>query len=202
MANDKSPNVRWHSGSVTSEQREALLGQRGVVLWFTGLSGSGKSTIAHAVEAELLQGGRAAYVLDGDNVRHGLNGDLGFTPEDRHENLRRIAEVAKLFADAGLLTICAFVSPYRADRDRIRGNLGEGKFLEIYVSTPLEECERRDPKGLYKRARSGEIGDLTGLGAPYEAPDRPELTLDTLSTSVTESVAKVVGFLRHSGYLG
>ena len=200
MNQDKSPNVQWHESSVSREQREAALGQRGVTIWFTGLSGSGKSTLARAVEKQLVADGRNAYVLDGDNVRHGLNGDLGFSPEDRQENIRRIGEVAKLFTDAATVVMCAFVSPYRADRDRIRRLLKPGDFIEIYVSTPLEECERRDPKGLYQRARAGEISDMTGLNAPYEPPQRPELSVNTASLAISESVTKVIGFLRDNGY--
>ncbi|MDD9944265.1 MAG: adenylyl-sulfate kinase [Myxococcales bacterium] len=201
MDQDKSPNVQWHASSVTRAQREQALGQRGVTVWFTGLSGSGKSTLARAVEHRLVSEGRSAYVLDGDNLRHGLNGDLGFSPQDRRENIRRIGEIARLFTDAGIVVMCAFVSPYRADRDRVRGLLPEGDFVEVYVSTPLEECERRDPKGLYRRARAGEISDMTGLTAPYEPPERPEMSVDTAALSIQESSAKVIGFLLENGYL-
>ncbi|MDD9967261.1 MAG: adenylyl-sulfate kinase [Myxococcales bacterium] len=201
MDQDKSPNVQWHASSVTRAQREQALGQRGVTVWFTGLSGSGKSTLARAVEQRLVSEGRSAYVLDGDNLRHGLNGDLGFSPGDRRENIRRIGEVARLFTDAGIVIMCAFVSPYRADRDRVRGLLPEGDFVEVYVSTPLEECERRDPKGLYRRARAGEISDMTGLTAPYEPPKRPEMSVDTAALSIREGSAKVIGFLLENGYL-
>lgn len=201
MEKHKSPNVRWHESSVGREEREAQRGHRGATLWFTGLSGSGKSTVAHAVERELTDRGAVAYVLDGDNIRHGLNGDLGFSPEDRTENVRRTGEVAKLFTDAGVLVLCAFVSPYRADRDRMRKELREGDFVEVHVATSLAECERRDTKGLYKRARQGEIKDLTGVSAPYEAPLAAEITLDTEREELPESVSKVIGYLTEHGYL-
>lgn len=201
MSSDKSPNVRWHAGSVTKAQRAGALGQRGAILWFTGLSGSGKSTVANAVEAALVSRGRAAYVLDGDNLRHGLNCDLAFGPADRVENIRRVGEVSKLFADAGVLVLCAFVSPYRADRDRVRGLVADGEFIEIHVATPLEECERRDTKGLYKRARAGEIKDMTGISAPYEAPVAPEIVVDTATASLEACTAAVVGYLDDNGYV-
>lgn len=178
-----------------------MLGQRGATLWFTGLSGSGKSTVAHAVEAALIERGRATYVLDGDNVRHGLNGDLGFSEEDRCENVRRVSEVAKLFTDAGLLVLCAFISPYRANRQAVRDLLADGDFIEIHVHASLAACEARDPKGLYKKARSGAIGDMTGIDAPYEAPENPEILVDTEGESVEQNVAKVLGFLQETGYI-
>ncbi|HIE03797.1 MAG TPA: adenylyl-sulfate kinase [Candidatus Latescibacteria bacterium] len=187
--------VVWHSHKVTREQREELLGQRGVVLWFTGLPGSGKSTVANEVAHILHERGNLAYVLDGDNIRHGLNRDLGFSPEDREENIRRIGEVANLFADAGIIAITAFISPYRRDRDRVRKLLGEGRFIEVYVNCPLEVCQRRDPKGMYARARRGEIPEFTGISAPYEPPKAPEIELRTDLMSVEECARTVVEYL-------
>lgn len=195
MAEKKATNITWHEGSVSKEDREKLLGQRGVILWFTGLSGSGKSTLARHVENTLTERGHLTYVLDGDNIRHGLNKNLGFTPEDRKENIRRIGEVARLFADAGIITMAAFISPYQEDRDRIRGLVKEGEFLEIYVKVPLEVAEERDPKGLYKKARSGEIDNFTGIDAPYEEPENPEIVIETGSTDLKESVRTIVRYL-------
>ncbi len=192
-------NITWHTGQVDRSRREALLGQTGAVLWFTGLSGSGKSTIAFAVEQLLIARGRLAYVLDGDNVRHGLNSNLGFSAEDRAENIRRIGEVSRLFADAGLLTLSSFVSPYRADRDKVRALLAENEFLEIYVNTPLEVCEQRDPKGLYKKARAGEIAGFTGVSDPYEPPVRAELEIRTVECSVEQAAARVLNLLEQHG---
>ena len=191
----KSTNITWHHGTVTSEQREVLTGHKAACLWFTGLSGSGKSTLSRALETALVERGINAYVLDGDNVRHGLNGDLGFAPEDRAENIRRIGEVARLFVDSGALVLTAFISPYREDRDRVRGLLGDGQFVEVWVNPGLDICEQRDPKGLYKRARAGEITQFTGIDAPYEAPASPELDVDTGALSVDESVDAVVSWL-------
>jgi len=201
VAEAKSTNITWHAGHVTRKDRESLLGQRGATLWLTGLSGSGKSTVAVAAEAALLERGHLAYVLDGDNVRHGLNKNLGFSPEDRTENIRRIAEVAKLFTDCGALVLTSFISPYRADRDAARAIFGEGDFIEVFVSTALETCEARDPKGLYQKARAGQIPEFTGISAPYEAPERPELVLDTGVLSVEESVATLIRYLEGKGYL-
>jgi adenylylsulfate kinase len=201
VAQRKSTNITWHAGQVTRQDREAMLRQKGVTLWLTGLSGSGKSTIAVAVEKALVEAGHAAYVLDGDNVRHGLNSNLGFSPEDRTENIRRVGEVAKLMSDAGLVVLTSFISPYRADRDRVRASMPPGDFVEVYVSAPLETCEARDVKGLYKRARAGEIPEFTGISAPYEPPERPELVVRTDQQSVEESVGQVLGFLRKKGYL-
>jgi adenylyl-sulfate kinase len=179
MAGDRSSNVVWQAGEITREQRWRALGGGGVTVWFTGLPSSGKSTVAAAVEAQLLAEGRAAYVLDGDNLRHGLNGNLGFSAEDRAENVRRTAEVAALMADAGVVALASLVSPYRADRAMAR-DVHESRgltFLEVWVSTPLEECERRDTKGLYAKARAGEIPNFTGIGQPYEEPESPELEI-------------------------
>ncbi|PLV59324.1 adenylyl-sulfate kinase [Thermotoga sp. KOL6] len=197
----KAKNIVWHEGKVKKEDREKLLGQKGVVVWLTGLPGSGKSTIAHELEWRLLERGKLAYVLDGDNIRHGLNSDLGFSPEDRKENIRRISEVAKLFADAGIITITAFISPYREDRRRARSLLKEGEFIEIYVKCPLEVLIKRDPKGLYKRALKGEIKEFTGISAPYEEPENPELIVETDKESVEESVGKILKYLEEKGII-
>jgi adenylylsulfate kinase len=201
VARQRATNITWHAGSVVRAERERLLGQRGVTVWLTGLSGSGKSTIAVASERALVDRGHLAYVLDGDNIRHGLNKNLGFSPEDRTENIRRIGEVAKLFSDAGVLVFTSFISPYRSDRDAVRALMREGDFIEVYVSAPLDTCEGRDVKGLYKKARAGQIPEFTGISAPYEAPERPELVLHTDRQSVDESVAQVVGYLEAKGYL-
>ncbi len=192
----KSKNIVWHDGTITREDRAKKFGQKGCVLWFTGLSGSGKSTLARELEAALFNMGKNVYVLDGDNIRHGLNNDLGFSPEDRKENIRRIGEVAKLFADAGIIALTAFISPYRADREGARNLMGDGDFIEVYVKCSLEECERRDPKGMYKKARKGEIKSFTGLTAPYEEPENSELTIDTENLSLETCVNDIVEFLK------
>jgi adenylylsulfate kinase len=201
MTQPRSTNIRWEPGAVTRAEREARRGHRGATLWFTGLSGSGKSTLAHALDARLSQAGCVSYTLDGDNIRHGLNGDLGFSPTERTENIRRTGEVARLFTDAGVLVLCAFISPYRVDRDGVRALLGPGDFIEIHVDASLAACEARDVKGLYRKARAGEIRDFTGLDAPYEAPLRPELVLDTEAQSLEQSIEKVLGFLQQNGYV-
>ncbi len=172
-----------------------------MVIWLTGLSGSGKSTTAYALERALVDAGHLAYVLDGDNVRHGLNADLGFSADDRAENIRRIGEVAGLFADAGVIAIASFISPYRADRARAREVAGDGRFVEVYLDVPLDVCEQRDPKGLYAKARAGEIADFTGVSAPYEAPDAPELTLDTSALDPDGCAAAIVACLTKRGVL-
>jgi adenylylsulfate kinase len=195
MSQPKSKNITWHGAEVTQEEREQILGQRGCVIWLTGLSGSGKSTISRRVEQKLLAAGVTAYCLDGDNVRHHLNKDLGFSPEDRTENIRRIGCVAQLFADAGVVTLTAFISPYREDRDNARALLAEGRFIEVHVSTSLEECESRDPKGLYKKAREGKIPEFTGISAPYEEPLKPELVIDTAGRTVDECADDVIAYL-------
>ncbi|MBT8467704.1 MAG: adenylyl-sulfate kinase [Myxococcales bacterium] len=202
MSAPKAENLTWHIGEVDKDVRASAYGHRGAVLWFTGLSGSGKSTIGHRVERMLVERGAFAYVLDGDNIRHGLNSDLGFAPEERAENIRRIGEVARLFADAGGLVLSAFISPYRKDRDRVRGLMGPGEFVEVFVDTPLEICEARDPKGLYKKARAGEISSFTGLDAPYEAPASPEVHLETEHLSVDEAAGLVVRYLDEQHILG
>src|SRR4051812_11975601 len=175
-------NITWHSGDVSRDDRQRLLGQRGVTLWLTGLSASGKSTIGCIVEKALIERGRLAYRLDGDNVRHGLNKNLGFSAADRAENIRRIGEVAKLFTDAGVIVIASFVSPYRRDREAVRGSLGAGDFIECYVRVSVEAAEKRDPKGLYRKARAGELKNFTGIDDPYEEPEHPEVLIDTERT--------------------
>jgi adenylylsulfate kinase len=201
VAQQRATNITWHEGAVAREERAKLLGQRGVTVWLTGLSGSGKSTIAVAAERALIDRGHLAYVLDGDNIRHGLNKNLGFSPEDRTENIRRIGEVAKLFTDAGLIVFTSFISPYRSDRDAVRALMREGDFIEAYVSAPLDTCEGRDVKGLYKKARAGQIPEFTGISAPYEAPERPELVIHTDRQSVEESVVQVIDYLGAKGVL-
>ena len=198
----KSTNVHWHEGHISREERESRSGHRGAILWFTGLSGSGKSTLANAVDRRLHELALSSYVLDGDNVRHGLNGDLGFSPEDRTENIRRIGEVAKLFADAGTFALTAFISPYREDRDRIRTTTSRpDDFVEIFVYCPLDVCEERDPKGLYKKARAGEIPEFTGISAPYEEPAAPEIVVDTAENSLDDCVDLVLKHLVERGYI-
>jgi adenylylsulfate kinase len=202
LSQPKATNITWQEGHIDRAQREKLLGQRGATVWLTGLSGSGKSTIAVAAEQELVRRGRLAYVLDGDNVRHGLNKNLGFSPEDRTENIRRIGEVAKLFTDSGVIVFTSFISPYRADRDAVRETMEEGDFIEAHVDASLETCESRDVKGLYQKARAGEIPEFTGISAPYEQPEKPELVLDTNTQSVAESAAAVIRYLEERGSLG
>jgi len=201
MTEQKATNVVWHEHTVKREERETLLKQKGVVLWFTGLPSSGKSTVANALSRRLHEEGRFCYVLDGDNIRHGLNKDLGFSPEDRKENIRRISEVATLFADSGAITTTAFVSPYREDRDFCRSLVGEGRFFEVFVKTSVDACEQRDPKGLYKRARTGEIKEFTGISAPYEEPLNAEIILDTETMSLEEEVSFIMDQLREAGII-
>lgn len=188
-------NVVWHRPTVTRDRRAQNNGHKSVILWFTGLSGAGKSTIAHALEESLHQLGANTYVLDGDNVRHGLCGDLGFSDADRNENIRRIGEVSKLFIDAGVIALCAFISPFRADRQRARELVDTGDFIEIHVKCPLEVCETRDPKGLYKKARAGLIKGYTGISSPYEEPENPEIVLDTSVQNVNECVEQIIDYL-------
>jgi adenylylsulfate kinase len=197
----KATNITWHEGHVTAEERGRLLGQKGATLWFTGLSGSGKSTIAFTLEHALVQRGRLAYVLDGDNIRHGLNKNLGFSAADREENIRRIGEVAKLFGDCGVITMTSFISPYRKDRDGVRALHHAAKipFIEVHVNTPIATCETRDPKGLYKKARAGELKNFTGIDDPYEAPLKPELTIDATSTSPQEATVLLIEYLEKQG---
>lgn len=188
MTDTVAKNIVWHNSQITDAERKASFSQQGCVIWFTGLSGSGKSTLATALESVLIKEHRIAYVLDGDNIRHGLNRDLGFAAEDRVENIRRIGEVAALFANAGVIAATAFISPYRKDRELARRAVGSERFIEVQVAASLEVCEERDPKGLYKKARAGDIADFTGISAPYEAPVDPELVIDTGSSSIEESV--------------
>lgn len=195
----KSSNTVWHCATVTRERRVKQNGHKSVVLWFTGLSGSGKSSLAHAVEEELHLQGCRTFVLDGDNVRHGLCGDLGFGEKDRCENIRRVGEVTKLFVEAGVITLTAFISPFREDRSRVRSMFPHGEFLEIYCACPLEICEQRDVKGLYQRARAGEVKNFTGIDSPYEAPEKPELIVNTGSTSLENSVSEVMDMLMLRG---
>jgi len=191
-----STNVVWSDGYLKAEDFERYYKQKGCVLWFTGLSGSGKSTIAAIVQRSLFEGGHHAFVLDGDNIRHGLNRDLGFSPEDREENIRRIGEVSKLFREAGIIVLTAFISPYRKDRDTVRTILDDGRFLEIHVQADVETCKKRDPKGLYEKALAGKIPEFTGISAPYEPPLSPELTIDTTMESPEESAQRVLDLLR------
>ncbi|MEJ2393669.1 MAG: adenylyl-sulfate kinase [Candidatus Thiodiazotropha sp.] len=194
-------NIVWHNATVTRERREKMNKHRAKLLWFTGLSGSGKSTLAHALEEQLHQRSCRTYVFDGDNVRHGLCRDLGFTVEDRTENIRRIGEMAKLFVDAGVIALTAFISPIREDRDRARGLFPHGDFIEVYVKCSLETCEERDVKGLYKKARAGVIPHFTGISSPYEAPANPEIVIETENRSVEECVAEMIGILEERGII-
>lgn len=197
----KATNITPHHGTVSRGDRERQLGQRGAVVWFTGLSGSGKSTVARAVEQQLYALGHAVYVLDGDNIRTGLNADLGFGDDDRTENIRRLGHVASLFADSGLITLTAFISPFRADRSLAQKCVGEASFVEVFIDTPLDVCEQRDPKGLYKKARAGDIPSFTGISSPYEAPENPSLRVATADQTPEQSAAQVVEHLRAQGVL-
>ena len=202
MSESKSTNITWHVGQVSRTDREKLLSQRGCTIWLTGLSGSGKSTIAVAAEKALAQKGRLTYILDGDNIRHGLNSNVGFSPADRTENIRRIGEVSKLFTDAGIIVFTSFISPYRGDRDAVRKIMGEGDFIEAWVQASVDTCESRDVKGLYKKARAGEIKEFTGISAPYEEPLKPEVLLDTNVQTVDQCVGTLIAHLQKNGYLG
>lgn len=188
-------HVVWHDMAITKSDRQRRNKHKSAVLWLTGLSGSGKSTLANAVDAKLFQRGVHSYVLDGDNIRHGLNKGLGFSKEDRKENIRRIGEVAKLFVDSGQIVLTAFISPFKEDRLSVRKLFEEGEFIEIYVKCPLSECEKRDPKGLYKKARKGEIPEFTGITSPYEEPDAPELVIETDKLSIEEAADKIIAYL-------
>ena len=204
MNNEKkttSANVVWHHATVTRARREVQNGHRGAILWFTGLSGAGKSTVAHAVEESLHQMGCRTFVLDGDNVRHGLCGDLGFTTEARVENIRRIGEMSKLFMEAGIIVLTAFISPFRNDRDRVRGMVEHGDFVEIFCNAPIEVCEARDVKGMYKKARAGQIAEFTGISSPYEAPENPELTVNTGTEELDKCVQQVLNEMAHRGII-
>lgn len=199
MTKIASSNIVWHHSTVSRERREQMNGHKSCVLWFTGLSGAGKSTLAHAVEGQLHRCGCRTFVLDGDNIRHGLCSDLGFSEADRKENIRRIGEVAKLMMEAGIITLAAFISPFRADREAVRNLMPHGDFLEIYCKASLATCEARDVKGLYKRARAGEIKNYTGIDAPYEPPEKPELLVDTEWLTLDESVAQIMDMLNSRG---
>ncbi|HEX7010310.1 MAG TPA: adenylyl-sulfate kinase [Phycisphaeraceae bacterium] len=203
MTQQKATNIHWHEGTVSRQERQQALRQKGATLWMTGLSGSGKSTVAVALEQVLLQRGKIAYRLDGDNIRHGLNKNLGFSAEDRAENIRRIGEVAKLFADAGIIAVTSFISPYRADRELVRKLHEEAQlpFIEVFIDCPLEEAEKRDPKGLYKKARAGQIKGFTGIDDPYEAPQQPELHLRTHELTVEQEVQAILDLLEERGLL-
>jgi adenylylsulfate kinase len=197
----RSRNTTWHHATVTRARREQLNGHRGAVVWLTGLSGAGKSTLAHALEEELHQRGYHTFVFDGDNVRHGLCGDLRFSPQDRAENIRRIGEMVNLFVDAGMIALTAFISPFRADRERVRQRVGEQDFIEVYCRCAIEVCEQRDTKGLYKRARAGEIKEFTGISSPYEPPENPSLVVDTGSEPLEACVDKVMALLHQRGVI-
>lgn len=197
----KPTNITWHETSISKKNRRERNGHGSCALWFTGLSGSGKSTIANAVSNELFRQGISEYVLDGDNIRHGLNKDLGFSDYDRTENIRRIGEVAKLFVDSGKVVTTAFISPFRSDRDQVRALFEDGEFIEVFVQCPIEECERRDPKQLYAKARRGEIKDFTGIDSPYEAPEQPEITLHSDQVTVEEAVEQVFAYLKEKNIL-
>lgn len=201
MSETKSQNIVWHHHTVTREDREKKAGHKGCTIWLTGLSASGKSTIANLLDAALAERGVRSYVLDGDNVRHGLNKDLGFSPADRTENIRRIGEVAKLFTEAGVIVATAFISPYRADRDQVRKIMKDGDFIEVFVHAPLDVCEQRDPKGLYKKARAGEVKEFTGISAPYEEPEKAELRIESGKHTAEECTEHLLRFLEEKGYI-
>jgi len=201
MDKPKSKNLTWHHPIINKEDREKLLGQKGVTLWFTGLSCSGKSTLATEVEKSLYEKGYITFILDGDNIRHGLNANLGFSPEDREENIRRIGEVARLFSQAGTINMTAFISPYRADRNKARNLAKKGEFIEIFCQCSIEACEKRDRKGLYKKAKAGEIPEFTGISAPYEEPEIPEITINTDSETIEDSVRKIISYLEGGGFI-
>jgi len=201
LGKKKSSNVTWHDTGIVKQDREKRNNHQGVVIWLTGLSGCGKSTVASKLQEKLFARGVQVYILDGDNIRHGLNGDLGFSPEDREENIRRIGEVAHLFADAGMVAITSFISPYIKDRDRARSLNKEGEFIEIFVKAPLDVCEKRDPKGLYKKARKGEIKEFTGISAPYEEPENPEIVIETDKLDIQQSAEKIISYLKDKGII-
>ena len=198
---EATKNIVWHATTITKQDRHRMNGHKSAILWYTGLSGAGKSTLANKVEEKLFERGIHTYVLDGDNIRHGLNKGLGFSTEDRKENIRRIGEVSKLFVDAGAFVSTAFISPYREDRDMVRQLVNDGEFIEIFVNAPLDVCEERDPKGLYKKARAGEIKNFTGIDDPYEAPENAELTIYTGEKTLEECAAEVISYLESNGYM-
>ncbi|MFT4412446.1 adenylyl-sulfate kinase [Fredinandcohnia humi] len=195
-SNQSNKNIVWHKGSITKKDRQKLNHHKSMIIWFTGLSGSGKSTLANLVEMALHSEGIRTYLLDGDNIRHGINNNLNFSPEDRKENIRRIAEVGKLFVDAGIVVLAAVISPYAEDRENARSIFGPGEFVEVYVKCPLDECEARDPKGLYKKARAGEIKNFTGISQPYEIPVAPDLVVDTANSNLAESMKLVHEYIK------
>jgi len=197
----ETKHITWHESEVTKAQRQTRNGHQSVLIWFTGLSGSGKSTVSGALEKALFEDGKQTYRLDGDNVRHGLNKNLGFSPEDRQENIRRIGEVGKLMVDSGAITVTAFISPYKQDRDNVRQLFEEQEFIEVYTQCSIETCEQRDPKGLYKKARTGEIPEFTGISAPYEPPENPEIIIDTEDNSVEASVNQILNYLKEHRYI-
>ncbi|HBY84062.1 adenylyl-sulfate kinase [Staphylococcus sp.] len=197
----ETKHITWHESEVTKAQRQTRNGHQSVLIWFTGLSGSGKSTVSVALEKSLFEDGKQTYRLDGDNVRHGLNKNLGFSPEDRQENIRRIGEVGKLMVDSGAITVTAFISPYKQDRDNVRQLFEEQEFIEVYTQCSIETCEQRDPKGLYKKARTGEIPEFTGISAPYEPPENPEIIIDTEDNSVEASVNQILNYLKEHRYI-
>lgn len=198
---EKNKNIVWHETSLSKEIRREQNGHHSFVIWFTGLSGSGKSTVANALALRLFKNGIKNYVLDGDNIRHGLNKDLGFTEEERTENIRRIGEVSKLFVDSAQVVLTAFISPFRADREIVRNLLEDNEFVEVYVKCPIDECEKRDPKGLYVKARQGIIPDFTGISSPYEEPENPELEVETNLYSVEECVDQIMDYLQYRQFL-
>lgn len=200
MNSNTESNVVWHNTSVSKEDRERLLNQKGIVIWFTGLSGAGKSTVANALSVKLHNNSYFTYLLDGDNLRHGLNSNLGFSKEDRVENIRRVKEVANLFADAGVIILATFISPFREDRNSVR-ELLEDRFVEVFVDCDLEVCEDRDPKGLYKKARTGLIKDFTGIDSPYEKPEKPEITINTHKSTIDQCVQQIIDYLKERRYL-
>ena len=197
----ETKHITWHESEVTKAQRQTRNGHQSVLIWFTGLSGSGKSTVSVALEKALFEDGKQTYRLDGDNVRHGLNKNLGFSPEDRKENIRRIGELGKLMVDSGAITVTAFISPYKQDRDNVRKLFEEQEFIEVYTQCSIETCEQRDPKGLYKKARTGEIPEFTGISAPYEPPENPEIIIDTEDNSVEASVNQILNYLKEHRYI-
>ncbi|HEX4794569.1 MAG TPA: adenylyl-sulfate kinase [Humisphaera sp.] len=201
MTDRLATNITWHQGAISRQDRQRLLNQKGVCLWLTGLSASGKSTIACIVERQLVERGKLAYRLDGDNIRHGLNQNLGFSAEDRAENIRRIGEVAKLFVDAGAIVIASFISPYRKDRELVRASLGDTDFVEVYVKVSIDAAELRDPKGLYRKARQGQIKGFTGIDDPYEEPQQPQILLDTERNTAEQSAGRILAYLEEGGYL-
>lgn len=201
MVTQKATNIHWHQGAIARDDRERLNSHRGFTIWFTGLSGSGKSTLAVALEEALYERGLRTYILDGDNIRHGLNKDLGFSPEDRTENIRRIGEVANLFSDGGIINMTAFISPYRHDRQTARELSMDGSFIEVFVDCPVEVCEQRDPKGAYKKAREGIIKEFTGISAPYESPENPEIHLHTDQETVEACVRRILDYLTRHNFI-